>query len=73
MHLDGLEAAASDAITEGNADVRVTTWIDDEELHAVVRPLGDGVDEFAFVVRLEEAGLHAGLLRVRGNLRFEVG
>ena len=73
VHLDDLHAGAGEAVAQGHADVRVAARVDDQELHAVVRPLGDGVDQLALVVGLEEAGLHAGLLGVRGDRRLEVG
>lgn len=72
MHLDGLHAAAGDTVAQGDADVGVTTGIDDKKFYAVVGPLRDRIDEFTFVVGLEEARLGARSFRVRGDEFFKV-
>ena len=60
VHLDGAHAAAGDGIAEGDRDVGVASRVDHQELHALIGPLRDRVDDLAFVVGLEETGLRAG-------------
>ena len=73
MYFNGAEAAARDAIAQRHAHVGVATWIDDQEFHTVVSPLRNGVDDFAFVIGLKEAGLNAGFFSVCRDFLFEIG
>ena len=73
MDLDGLHAAAGDTVAQGDADVGMAAGIDDEKFYAVVGPLRDRIDEFTFVVGLEEARLGARSFRMRSDELFKIG
>jgi len=53
--------------------VGVASRIDDQELHSLVGPLGDRVDDLTLVIGLEETRLHPGGLGMLLDQLLEVG
>ena len=73
MNLNDATATAGEGIAEGDADVRMTSGVDDEELNPFVGPFCNRVDEFTFVVGLKETGLSTRFAGVDRNQLFQIG